>query len=78
MATQETEKEHAAPEKEPAKAKNLLLAVIFGLIFGFLLQKGGAANTHTWILIHHQGENVVHMQAKSAEARAVRALASSW
>jgi hypothetical protein len=33
-------------------------------------QKGGAANTHTWILVHHQGENVVHMQAKSADARA--------
>ena len=44
MATKkQPETAHAAPEKEPTKSKNLVLAVLFGLIFGFLLQKGGAA-----------------------------------
>lgn len=35
--------EKKTPEPESSKSKNLLLAVLFGLIFGFLLQKGGAA-----------------------------------
>ena len=35
----------SSPEK-PAKPKKLAQAVLFGLIFGFLLQKGGVAKFH--------------------------------
>ena len=38
-----TDTNTVTPKKESPKTKNLLLAVLFGLIFGFLLQKGGAA-----------------------------------
>jgi len=39
----DTDTNAATPQQESPKTKNLLLAVFFGLIFGFLLQKGGAA-----------------------------------
>jgi len=37
------------PQQESPKTKNLLLAVFFGLVFGFLLQKGGAAKYNVLI-----------------------------
>ena len=44
MATENVEALNVAqPEKQSPKSKNLVLAIFFGLIFGFLLQKGGAA-----------------------------------
>jgi uncharacterized membrane protein YedE/YeeE len=43
MSVKADEKPAATPDEESPKAKNLLLAILFGLIFGFLLQKGGAA-----------------------------------
>ncbi len=39
----------AKPEAAVAPANNILLAIIAGLVFGFLLQKGGAAKFHILI-----------------------------
>lgn len=41
-----SEKKHTAPEKEPSAAAQLALGLCFGMIFGFLLQKGGVAKYH--------------------------------
>ena len=38
--------EKETPEKKEVSAKQLLLGVFFGILFGFLLQKGGVAKYH--------------------------------
>jgi len=39
----------APPPKEPNTIRQLLLGLLFGIIFGFLLQKGGVAKYHVLI-----------------------------
>ena len=46
---QETRKEVSEPKEQPAGAKKLALAAVFGLVFGFLLQKGGVAKFNVLI-----------------------------
>lgn len=42
-------KESSVAESDKPKAKKLVQAALFGLVFGFLLQKGGVAKFHILI-----------------------------
>jgi len=43
IAPQDHEKDEQSTTGKPDSASQLILGLIFGIIFGFLLQKGGAA-----------------------------------
>lgn len=46
LATDKGGSEKQAPAKKEFSAKQLVLGLLFGIIFGFLLQKGGVAKYH--------------------------------